>query len=901
MHRGGAMRKYLPTVEFWEYLASSHPGQTKCKGKVAIKIIDVDKVKEEYVRRNLGREVKVLSRLRHPNIVRLYETMMSGHLYCLVMEYAPGGDLCSLVKAQRERRFPEGRARPFCRQLVSALTYMHGRGIIHRDLKMENIMLNSTKDVLKIVDFGLSNCWSPENPLKSHCGSPEYAAPELFVVGRTYGPEIDVWSMGVVFYVLVVGRLPFLSSKQEGLTHQERRDRLIAHINQGLGGTHRSDMKHLGSECRRLLSKVLEPQPARRLTLRHVAVHPWLTHKGLSPLAGYQHPRVSSRQHAAAVHRMSELLSIKPQLIEERVLKQMYDDIAGMYNILTNKPDISLAARLPEEARIRPVETRTPSKRPLTSSIESNSPLRPPAPASLRPAAGTPAGSTAASLRSGLSVLRSGASDARGADRRPTLRRIAHPIRPTTAPAAKTVSRTGAAPTPPTPALSVTSTTTDVTVRRPLGPALAARRRLPLSGEMRAPRVREEPSPVVPEARTRTTATAISGRSTAPPAARHDTTTPVSVSSGSERAWGSPRQRADSKTQWPDVPWDTPRRHNLTDDQKVRTDGTVGRRVGGTRPDGDVLLVSGAEDEFSSLYDDLTDDSSAADEPIRVVIRRRPTDGGGGSAAATARPELRRPRTVGLDHGDDRERITTGAGVRHIGVTRFGDEDQEAMARPIARKSPSESQRRDQPSPRALAARRRSALPIAKCTLRSPLKHASSAHAWLSGPGAVRSSGSWSSHDRLDFSGGREGRHQSSQQAAPAAAQQKAGLRESETQTGGETWRAEPADTRSQVLRYMVQREDLVPGHGVTPYSKKPSTAHRLGSAGRRATEEGSSTSADTGSVPRGKYRPQTVASDPSQLKQSRASRVLRPSVVSGEERSTGRTAAVRHRDTGMW
>ncbi|KAF0301269.1 Serine/threonine-protein kinase KIPK1 [Amphibalanus amphitrite] len=787
--------------------------------RVAIKIIDVDKVKEEYVRRNLGRE--------------------SGHLYCLVMEYAPGGDLCSLVKAQRERRFPEGRARPFCRQLVSALTYMHGRGIIHR---------------------------------------------------------------GVVFYVLVVGRLPFLSSKQEGLTHQERRDRLIAHINQGLGGTHRSDMKHLGSECRRLLSKVLEPQPARRLTLRHVAVHPWLTHKGLSPLAGYQHPRVSSRQHAAAVHRMSELLSIKPQLIEERVLKQMYDDIAGMYNILTNKPDISLAARLPEEARIRPVETRTPSKRPLTSSIESNSPLRPPAPASLRPAASTPAGSTAASLRSGLSVLRSGASDVRGADRRPTLRRTAHPIRPTTAPAAKTVSRTGAAaPTPPTPALSVTSTTADVTVRRPLGPALAARRRLPLSGEMRAPRVREEPSPAVPEARTRTPATAISGRSTAPPAARHDTTTPVSVSSGSERAWGSPRQRADSKTQWPDVPWDTPRRHNLTDDQKVRTDGTTGRRGGGTRPDGDVLLVSGAEDEFSSLYDDLTDDSSAADEPIRVVIRRRPTDGGGGSAAATARPELRRPRTVGLDHGDDRERITTGAGARHIGVTRFGDEDQEAMARPIARKSPSESQRRDQPSPRALAARRRSALPIAKCTLRSPLKHASSAHAWLSGPGAVRSSGSWSSHDRLDFSGGREGRHQSSQQAAPAAAQQKAGLRESETQTGGETWRAEPADTRSQVLRYMVQREDLVPGHGVTPYSKKPSAAHRLGSAGRRATEDWSSTSADTGSVPRGKYRPQTVASDPSQLKQSRASRVLRPSVVSGEERSTGRTATVRHRDAGMW
>ncbi|XP_037076772.1 serine/threonine-protein kinase NIM1-like [Pollicipes pollicipes] len=434
--------------------------------KVAIKIIDVDKVKEDYVRRNLGREVKVLSRLLHPNIVRLYETIMSGHLYCLVMEYAPGGDLSSLVKAQREGRFPEGRARPFCRQLVSALTYMHGRGIIHRDLKMENIMLNASKDTLKIVDFGLSNCWSPESPLKSHCGSPEYAAPELFVVGRTYGPEIDVWSLGVVFYVLLVGRLPFLSSKQEGLSRQERRDRLIAHINQGLGGAHRSDMKHLGSECRRLLAKVLEPLPARRLTLRHVAVHPWVTHKGLSPLTGYQHPRVGNREHTAAIHQMSDILSIKPQLIEERVLKQMYDDIAGMYNILTNRIDMPQTVPLPEEARIRPLELRTPSKRPLTSSVESSSPLR-----------------------------------------------TDKTVRPAVTPSTK--------------------------------PASAARRAL--------------------------------------------------------------RPRDERKTVWTDAPWDTPRRHNLTDDQKVRTDD----RTGAQRADKSLQLVSGAEDEFSSLYDDFTDDSSA--------------------------------------------------------------------------------------------------------------------------------------------------------------------------------------------------------------------------------------------------------------------------------------------------
>ena len=372
-------------------------------------------------------------------------------------------------------------------------------------------------------------------------------------------------------------------------------------------------------------------------------------------------------------------------------------------------------------------------------------------------------------------------------------------------------------------------------------------------------RRREEAAVAVTgERRSRAVPTATSGRSAA--ASRHEMATAVSASSGSERAWGSPRQRVDTKPAWPDVPWDTPRRHNLTDDQKVRTDErydvTDGRHGGGGRS---VLLASGAEDEFSSLYDDLTDDSSAVDEPIRVVIRRRVTDSGGGGgvggdSAAAPRPapagrlvEVRRqPRTVTLDRCEDQECSAAASSSRRIGLTRFGDEDQEAMARPIARKSPSEPQRRDQASPRGPVPRRRSALPLAKCTLRSPLKHTSSAHAWLSGPGAVRSSGSWSSHDRLDFSGGREGRYQHGHQVA---AECKAGLKESETQTGVDSWRDEPRDSHSQVLKYMVQREDLVSGHNMTPHvRKKPAAQHRLSSAGKRSgNEEGSSTSGDTG------------------------------------------------------
>ena len=101
--------------------------------KVAIKVIETDKIKEEYVRKNLLREAMLMRRLRHPNVIRLYETMKTNALYCLVTEIAEGGELLSHVRNDfREKRLPESNARPFIRQLVSALNYLHSQGIVHR-------------------------------------------------------------------------------------------------------------------------------------------------------------------------------------------------------------------------------------------------------------------------------------------------------------------------------------------------------------------------------------------------------------------------------------------------------------------------------------------------------------------------------------------------------------------------------------------------------------------------------------------------------------------------------------------------------------------------------------------------------------------------------------------------
>ncbi|KAM9571214.1 MAP/microtubule affinity-regulating kinase 3-like isoform 7-T7 [Salvelinus alpinus] len=330
--------------------------------EVAIKIIDKTQLNPNSLQK-LFREVRIMKILNHPNIVKLFEVIETERTLYLVMEYASGGEVFDYLVAHGRMKEKEARAK--FRQIVSAVQYCHQKHIVHRDLKAENLLLDADMNI-KIADFGFSNEFTMGNKLDTFCGSPPYAAPELFQGKKYDGPEVDVWSLGVILYTLVSGSLPF-----DGQNLKELRERVLR-------GKYRIPF-YMSTDCENLLKRFLVLNPAKRGTLEQIMKDRWIN-------AGSEEdelkPFVEPEQDIADQKRIDVMVGMgfSPEDIQESLAKMKYDEITATYLLLGRKsselePSVSTSSSNLSLAKPRPTSElngQSPSHLKVQQSVSSN-------------------------------------------------------------------------------------------------------------------------------------------------------------------------------------------------------------------------------------------------------------------------------------------------------------------------------------------------------------------------------------------------------------------------------------------------------------------------------------------------------------------------------------------------
>lgn len=230
------------------------------KTNVVFKIYERDQLNGLKMKA-LRNEIEILKRIDHPNIIKLYDVIEDEKSIMLAMEYVSGGSLKDYLKRKSNRKITETEARIYFGQLVDAMKYLHSKHIYHRDLKLENILLDYKKD-LKIIDFGYSVSCEPEDQLSVICGTTPYMAPELVMKEKYCGHHVDVWAVGVITYAMLSGTMPFNGKTEEDLFHKI------------CCGQYR-DPTGTTFDCKRLLAQMLTLDPMKRPSACDLFYDPW--------------------------------------------------------------------------------------------------------------------------------------------------------------------------------------------------------------------------------------------------------------------------------------------------------------------------------------------------------------------------------------------------------------------------------------------------------------------------------------------------------------------------------------------------------------------------------------------------------------------------------------------------
>uniref|UniRef100_G3PG04 MAP/microtubule affinity-regulating kinase 3 n=1 Tax=Gasterosteus aculeatus aculeatus TaxID=481459 RepID=G3PG04_GASAC len=322
--------------------------------EVAIKIIDKTQLNPTSLQK-LFREVRIMKTLNHPNIVQLFEVIETEKTLYLIMEYASGGEVFDYLVAHGRMKEKEARAK--FRQIVSAVHYCHLKNIVHRDLKAENLLLDADANI-KIADFGFSNEFTEGSKLDTFCGSPPYAAPELFQGKKYDGPEVDIWSLGVILYTLVSGSLPF-----DGQNLKELRERVLR-------GKYRVPF-YMSTDCEGILRRFLVLNPAKRCSLDQIMKDKWIN-------IGYDGEDL--KPHTEPVEDLNNTSRIDVMVgmgftrdeIRDSLSNQKYNEVTATYLLLGRKNETdggeSRSASSLSLARVRPSTITNGTSKPTASS-----------------------------------------------------------------------------------------------------------------------------------------------------------------------------------------------------------------------------------------------------------------------------------------------------------------------------------------------------------------------------------------------------------------------------------------------------------------------------------------------------------------------------------------------------